>query len=87
MEFDINIQTGLNGNVTIEDYSLEYAQYFPESQITQEYGRYKYSECKTLNVVMKIESGKVTLMDVLLHNHDQKHHKCGNVWQKESEYQ
>ena len=72
MEFDINIQTGLNGNVTIEDYSLEYAQYFPESQITQEYGRYKYSECKTLNVVMKIESGKVTLMDVLLHNHDQK---------------
>jgi hypothetical protein len=30
MEFDINVQTGLNGKVTIEDYSREYSQYFPE---------------------------------------------------------
>lgn len=71
MEFDIDIHTGVNGNITIEDYSQQYAQYFPENQIIQEYGRYKYSECKTLNVIMKIDSGKVTLMDVLLHNHDQ----------------
>jgi hypothetical protein len=39
--------------------------------MTQEYGRYKYSECKTLNVIMKVNSGKVTLLDVLLHQHDQ----------------
>ena len=71
MEFDIDIHTGLNGKITIEDYSQEYDQYFPENQITQEYGRYKYSECKTLNVIMKIDSGKITLIDVLLHNHDQ----------------
>lgn len=71
MEFDIDIHTGLNGKITIEDYSQEYNQYFPENQTTQEYGRYKYSECKTLNVIMKIDSGKITLMDVLLHNHDQ----------------
>lgn len=71
MEFDIDIHTGLNGKVTIEDYSYEYDQYFPENQIIQEYGRYKYSECKTLNVIMKINSGKVTLVDVLLHDHDQ----------------
>ena len=71
MEFDIDIHTGLNGKITIEDYSQEYDQYFPENQITQEYGRYKYSECKTLNVIMKIDSGKITLVDVLLHNHDQ----------------
>lgn len=71
MEFDIDIHTGLNGKITIEDYSQEYDQYFPESQIIQEYGRYKYSECKTLNVIMKINSGKVTLVDVLLHDHDQ----------------
>lgn len=71
MEFDIDIHTGVNGNITIEDYSYEYAQYFPENQIIQEYGRYKYSECKTLNVIMKINSGKVTLVDVLLHDHDQ----------------
>ena len=71
MEFDIDIHTGLNGNITIEDYSQEYSQYYPEDQIIQEYGRYKYSECKTLNIIMKIDSGKVTLIDVLLHNHDQ----------------
>lgn len=71
MEFDIDIHTGLNGKVTIEDYSQEYDQYFPENQMVQEYGRYKYSECKTLNVIVKINSGKVTLVDVLLHNHDQ----------------
>ena len=71
MEFDIDIHTGLNGKITIEDYSNEYDQYFPEDQIIQEHGRYKYSECKTLNVIMKIDSGKVTLMDILLHNHDQ----------------
>lgn len=71
MDFDIDIHTGLNGNITIEDYSQEYDQYFPENQIIQEYGRYKYSECKTLNVIIKINSGKITLIDVLLHNHDQ----------------
>jgi hypothetical protein len=71
MEFDIDIHTGLNGKITIEDYSQEYDQYFPEDQIIQEYGRYKYSESKTLNVIMKINSGKITLVDVLLHDHDQ----------------
>ena len=71
MEFDIDIHTGLNGKITIEDYSLEYDQYFPENQIVQEYGRYKYSECKTLNVVMKINTDKIILTDVLLHDHDQ----------------
>ena len=71
MEFDIDIHTGLNGKITIEDYSREYSQYFPEDQIVQEYGRYKYSESKTLNVIMKINSGKITLIDVLLHDHDQ----------------
>lgn len=71
MEFDIDIHTGLNGKITIEDYSQEYDQYFPENQIIQEKGRYKYSECKTLNVIIKINSGKVTLVDVLLHDHNQ----------------
>lgn len=71
MEFDIDIHTGLNGKIIIEDYSLEYDQYFPDKQEDQTPGRYKYSECKTLNVIMKINSGKVTLVDVLLHDHDQ----------------
>ena len=71
MEFSIDIHTGLNGKVTIEDYSNEYDQYFPEDQMIQEYGRYKYSDCKTLNVIMKVNSNKIALIDVLLHDHDQ----------------
>ena len=71
MEFDIDIHTGLNGKITLKDYSREYSQYFPEDQIVQEAGRYKYSESKTLNVVVKVNTGKITLTDVLLHNHDQ----------------
>jgi hypothetical protein len=71
MEFDIDIHTGLNGKITIEDYSQEYDQYFPEDQAVQEYGRYKYSESKTLNVIMKVNSGEIKLVDVLLHSHDQ----------------
>mgnify|MGYP006988417270 CR=1 FL=1 len=31
MEFDIDIHTGLNGNIVLEDYSLEYSQYYPEN--------------------------------------------------------
>lgn len=71
MEFDIDIHTGLNGKITIEDYSQEYNQYFPEAQIVQTHGRYKYSECKTLNVLSKITSNKTTRIEVLQHNHDQ----------------
>lgn len=71
MEFSIDIHTGLNGKVTIEDYSNEYDQYFPEDQMIQEYGRYKYSECKTLNVIMKVNSNRIALKDVVIHEHNQ----------------
>lgn len=71
MEFDIDIHTGLNGEITIEDYSKEYSQYFPENQIIQQYGRYKYSECKTINVLTKINSKDENIIDVLIHQHDQ----------------
>jgi hypothetical protein len=36
----------------------------------QEYGRYKYSECKTLDVIMKVNSDNIVLVDVLVHDHD-----------------
>ena len=71
MEFSIDIHTGLNGKITIEDYSNEYDQYFPEDQMIQEYGRYKYSECKTLNVIMKVNSNRIALKDVVIHEHNQ----------------
>lgn len=71
MEFEININQGLNGNIIIEDYSREYDQYIPEDQISPEVGRYKYSQSKTINVVMKITTKEETSLTVLLHNHDQ----------------
>lgn len=71
MEFNICVNTGLNGNITIEDYSLEYDQYIQEDDEYQKYGYYKYSECKTINIITKIDSEKSTLKDVLFHNHDQ----------------
>jgi hypothetical protein len=33
MEFDINIKTGLKGNIIIEDYSREYDQYIAEEEL------------------------------------------------------
>lgn len=70
MEFDIDICTGVNGRITIEDCSYDYGQYYREDEENQEYGRYKYSECKTLQVVNKVTSNTTTLIDVLVHDHN-----------------
>ena len=69
MEFDIDICTGVSGRIIIEDCSYDYGQYYSETETKQEYGRYKYSECKTLNVVNKVTTTNSTLIDVLVHDH------------------
>ena len=71
MEFDINIHTDLTGKIVIEDCSLEYDQYIPENKNDYKYGYYKYSDCKTINVITKVTLENRTLVDVLYHNHDQ----------------
>ena len=72
MEFSIDVHTGLNGKITIEDYSREYDQYFSEDETNQEKGKYKYSESKTINVLTKVNSeSESKIGDPIIHNHDQ----------------
>lgn len=72
MEFDINIKTGLKGNIIIEDYSREYDQYIAEEELqAAQYGKYKYSQSKTINIITKITTESQSTLAVLLHNHDQ----------------
>lgn len=72
MEFSIDVHTGLNGKIIIEDYSREYDQYFSEDETNQEKGKYKYSESKTINVLTKVNSeSESKIGDPIIHNHDQ----------------
>lgn len=72
MEFSIDVHTGLNGKIIIEDYSREYDQYFSEDETNQEKGKYKYSESKTINVLTKVNSdSEHKIGDPIIHNHDQ----------------
>ena len=72
MEFNIDIKTGLNGHILIEDYSREYSQYLTEGQEVQEYDcRYLYNECYTLNILTKITTSNTKVVDVSIHKHDQ----------------
>lgn len=72
MEFEIDVQHGLNGHVEITDYSKEYDQYYAEdaSGMTSS-SKFKYSESKSLNVIIRVNTGEATLVDVLLDDHDQ----------------
>lgn len=71
MEFNIDVKTGLNGHIIIEDYSREYSQYLPEDQEIQELGRYKYSDCYTLDVLTKITTSETIVINTSIHKHDQ----------------
>lgn len=72
MEFEIDIQHGLNGHVEITDYSKEYGQYYDESvEGMTASDKFKYSQSNTISVITQIQTDKVNLVDVLLDNHTQ----------------
>lgn len=72
MEFSIDIHTTLEGDLIVEDFSKEYGQYIDEDvEVIASYDDYKYSESASLNVVIKVDMDKVTLMDVLLDKHEE----------------
>lgn len=72
MEFSIDIHTTLNGEIIIEDFSKEYGQYINEDvEIITSYDSYKYSESSTLNTIMKVNTCKIELIDVLLSEHNE----------------
>ena len=70
MEFEIDVQHGIQGHVEVTDYSKEYGQYYPEEATgISATDKYKYSQSNTLNVIMRVNIDKVTLVDVLLDDH------------------
>ena len=72
MEFEIDVQHGLNGHVEITDYSKEYGQYYPEdAEGMNSPDKFKYSQSNSINVLLRTNTDRVTLIDVLLDQHDQ----------------
>ena len=72
MEFEIDIQHGLNGHVEITDYSKEYGQYYPEeAEGMTAIDKFKYSHSNSINVLIRVNTDKATLIDVLLDDHTQ----------------
>lgn len=70
MEFSIDIHTSMNGEIIIEDFSKEYNQYLDEdASVVYSYDEFKYSQTASLNAIIKVETKKITLIDVLLDDH------------------
>lgn len=71
MEFDIEVKHGWQGHVEITDYAKEYGQYYDEDvELLVQPDKFKYSQSRTINVITKIDSDEVKLLDVLLDEHD-----------------
>ena len=72
MEFSIDIHSTLNGEIIVEDFSKEYGEYLDEdATVVTSFDYFKYSETASLNAIIKVETKKVTLIDVLLDNHQE----------------
>lgn len=70
MEFEIDVQHGLNGHVEVTDYSKEYGQYYSEeSEGMTAVDKFKYSQSSSLNVIIKMNQDNVLLTDVIIDNH------------------
>ena len=70
MEFDLDIQHGWQGHIEVTDYSKEYGQYYAEdTQGITSTEMYKYSQSASLNIIVKVETNKADLMDILLDEH------------------
>lgn len=67
MEFDINIKVNLDGTLVIEDYSRDHGQYHPEDITQYLYGKYKYSDCVTIDIVTNHSED----IEYKIHNHNQ----------------
>ena len=72
MDFSIDIHSTPNGEIIIEDFSKDYNQYIDEDvEVITSYDSYKYSESSTLNSIVKINTNKIELIDILLSEHDE----------------
>ena len=72
MEFSIDIHTALTGEIIVEDFSKEYNQYLDEdAEVVHSYDEFKYSETASLNAIIKVNTDKIKLVDVLLDKHEE----------------
>lgn len=69
MEFEVDIHATDNGDIIVNDLSKEYGQYLGENVTEKVYDKYKYSECNTLNAILKVTTNTITVIDVLLDDH------------------
>lgn len=77
MEFSIDIDTKVTGEIIVTDYSKEYGQYIEEDvEVVTSFDMYKYSESATLNTIIKVNIGEATLIDVLLNDHSEDLDSC-----------
>lgn len=77
MEFNIDIHTQPNGDITIEDLSKEYGQYIAEDlTVVTSYDSYKYSESASINTILKMSATTATLIDVLMNDHSKDDDNC-----------
>lgn len=71
MEFNIKIDSQLNGEISIFDLSKNFEQYLSEdlTDITTSFNSYKYSESITLNFIIKINVQDQHLVDTIITEH------------------
>lgn len=69
MEFNIDIHTTTEGRITVIDLAKDHRQYLEDSIENEIYTKFEYAKSVTLNVLTKITTDQVTLLEVLLCDH------------------
>lgn len=70
MEYDVKIRHGLGGKVEIIDLSRDCGEYYLEEEEFQAtLYKYKYTDCATINIISKVTTSGITLVDALVNTH------------------
>lgn len=77
MEFSIDLITNTNGQITILDLAKDRNQYLDNSLSEEDkYTKYKYAESITINVLTKVTTESISLLEVLSCNHSNDTDAC-----------
>lgn len=73
MEFSIDIQTKLNGEVILTDYSRDFYQYIKEdTEVVTTFDQFKYSQSISLNILSKVSIKDEEFINAVFVEHDLK---------------
>lgn len=71
MEFSIDIQTKLNGEVILNDYSRDFYQYIKEdTEVVTTFDQFKYSQSISLNILSKVSIKNEEVINAVFVEHD-----------------